>query len=162
MKKLLYLFLFPLFAFSFQSCSSDEEDYDEWRKENEAAFESITKKPDYFEASIPGGPGSVFYKVLEKGSGDISPIYTSKVKTRYKGSLYTGTTFEDRSNVSTQFNVNSVIKGWGVALQNMKVGDKWEVWIPWHLGYGSSGSGSTILPYSTLVFEMELVEISDY
>lgn len=157
--KLFYLLLIPLFSFAFQSCNKDDKDsYAEWREANEAFIESIRNNPQYKIATVPQGPGSVYYEVIntpEEGNG-ISPLYTDKVKVRYKGSLINEAVFD---NSIGEFVLNEVVKGFGVALQNMQVGDKWKVYIPWQLGYGFAGSGSTIPPYSALIFEIELVEI---
>ncbi len=63
-----------------------------------------------------------------------------------------------KNNIPRTFSVNGVIDGFSTALQHMKEGDIWEIWVPWELGYGSSGSGN-IPGYTTLVFEIELMEI---
>ena len=64
----------------------------------------------------------------------------------------------NRNNAPSDFDVRGVVDGFGTALQHMKVGDKWEVWIPWRLAYGVNGS-QVIPGYTTLVFEIELLEI---
>ncbi len=171
--KLFYLLLIPLLSFAFQSCNKDEKDsYAEWREANEVFIEEIRNNSGYRAISIPQGSGTVYCKVLRESNGGESPIYTSKVKVYYKGSLINGAVFDDSSNRIAEFNVNEVVKGFGIALQNMRegdrqsederVGDKWEVVIPWQLGYGASASGSTIPPYSALIFEIELVEITQF
>ena len=65
---------------------------------------------------------------------------------------------ENRNNIPSTFTVSGLIDGYRTALQHMQVGDKWEIWIPWNLGYGASGS-SNIPGYTALVFEVELVSI---
>ena len=162
MKKLIYLLLIPLFSGIFQSCSDKkEESYAEWRAENEAYIEKIKNNPEYKEATIPQGPGSIYYKAFPGYAGNgVSPIYTDKVKVHYKGSFYNGTVFDDASNRTVEFSVNGVVSGFTVALQKMQVGEKWEIHIPWELGYGYSGYNSgSIPPYSALIFEVELLEI---
>ena len=162
--KLFYFLLIPLFLGIFQSCGGKKEDaYAEWKKENEAHIEKIRSNPAYSVATVPGGPGAIYYKALEtpeNGNG-ISPFYTSKVVVSYKGSLINETVFDDASNRTVEFYVNGVVQGFGIALQNMQVGDKWEIHIPWRLGYGATTTGS-IPPYSALIFELELIEISQY
>ena len=160
-KLLFYFLLIPLFSLTFQSCSDDEESYEEWRKENDAYINKI-KEDGYLVATIPGGPGPVYYEIINGAESGIGtyPIYTSKVKVRYKGSLINDTVFDDASERTVDFNVNELTKGFAVALQNMQVGEKWKIYVPWDLGYGSSGRGSIILPYSALIFELELLEIS--
>lgn len=60
------------------------------------------------------------------------------------------------------FSASSVITGWGDALQNMHIGDSWLICVPWYIGYGQAGSGSTIDPYSNLFFRLELVDITNW
>ena len=99
------------------------------------------------------------YKVITEGKGEI-PADTCKVKVNYKGTLIDGTEF-DRSykrNEPATFRANQVIKGWTEALTMMPVGSKWELYIPQELAYGSRESGQ-IKPFSTLIFEVELVGI---
>lgn len=99
------------------------------------------------------------YEVLEEGEGK-SPKLNSQVTTHYHGTFINGEVFDssvDRGSPAT-FPVNGVIKGWTEALQLMKVGSKWRLYIPYHIAYGESGSG-TIKPFSMLIFEVELLEI---
>ena len=167
--KLFYLLLTPLFFCTFQSCSTKNDNSDtEWKTENEAHIKKIQNNPGYKEITVPQGPGSVYVlKGTESGKGEF-PLYTSTVNVRYKGSLIDGTVFDDASDRTVALSVSGVVAGFAIALQNMRVGDKWEVHIPWQLGYGSSGSSSTssssvsIPAYSALIFEIELVEITQY
>ena len=97
------------------------------------------------------------YKVITEGSGD-SPTETSVVEVDYKGTLIDGTEFDSsyKNGKPVQFPVNGVIKGWTEALQLMKEGAKWELYIPSDLAYGPGGAGGLIGPNSTLIFEVEL------
>lgn len=99
------------------------------------------------------------YKVITEGKGEI-PADTCKVKVNYKGTLIDGTEFDSsyKRNEPTTFRANQVIKGWTEALTMMPVGSKWELYIPQELAYGSRESGQ-IKPFSTLIFEVELVGI---
>ena len=99
------------------------------------------------------------YKVITEGKGEI-PADTCKVKVNYKGTLIDGTDFESsyKRNEPATFRANQVIKGWTEALTMMPVGSKWELYIPQELAYGSRESGQ-IKPFSTLIFEVELVGI---
>ena len=99
------------------------------------------------------------YKVITEGKGEI-PADTCKVKVNYKGSLIDGTEFDSsyKRNEPATFRANQVIKGWTEALTMMPVGSKWELYIPQELAYGSRESGQ-IKPFSTLIFEVELVGI---
>jgi FKBP-type peptidyl-prolyl cis-trans isomerase len=109
------------------------------------------------------------YKVIAEGNGEI-PDYDDVVKVHYNGYLIDGHKFDssyDRGEPAT-FNVNGVIKGWTEVLQKMPVGSKWEVYIPQNLAYGMKGISSdpkkgeyVIPPSSTLIFEIELLEIID-
>ena len=99
------------------------------------------------------------YKVITEGKGEI-PADTCKVKVNYKGTLIDGTEFDSsyKRNEPSTFRANQVIKGWTEALTMMPVGSKWELYIPQELAYGSRESGQ-IKPFSTLIFEVELVGI---
>ncbi len=102
------------------------------------------------------------YKVLEQGDGP-SPAATDKVTVHYEGTLIDGTVFDsslERGQPAT-FQVNRVIKGWGEALQMMKVGGKWKLFIPPGLGYGERGAGQKIGPNQVLIFEVELISIGE-
>lgn len=106
-------------------------------------------------------PSGLQYEVLKKGEGE-SPSATDKVTVHYHGTLIDGTVFDssvERGEPAT-FPVNGVIKGWVEALQLMQVGDKWKLFIPSELAYGSRGAGQVIGPGATLVFEVELLSIN--
>jgi FKBP-type peptidyl-prolyl cis-trans isomerase FklB len=101
------------------------------------------------------------YKVLKSGKGK-SPKVDDKVTTHYRGTLIDGTEFDSsygRGQPAT-FPVNGVIKGWTEALQLMKEGDKWQLFIPTELAYGARGAGAKIAPHSALIFEIELLKIN--
>jgi FKBP-type peptidyl-prolyl cis-trans isomerase len=99
------------------------------------------------------------YKVINSGTGP-SPKLTDVVKVHYHGTLIDGTVFDSsvRRNTPATFPVNGVIPGWTEALQLMKVGDKWKLFIPAKLAYGEQGPGP-IGPNATLIFEVELLGI---
>ena len=96
------------------------------------------------------------YEVIAEGEGE-SPTADSKVKVKYKGTLIDGTVFDESGDEAVEFGVGQVIKGWTEALQLMKVGAKWRLYIPPDLAYGERGSGDKIGPNSALIFEVELV-----
>jgi len=104
-------------------------------------------------------PSGLQYKVITEGTGS-TPTADDKVKTHYRGKLIDGTEFDSsyKRNQPAEFGVKGVIKGWTEALQLMKVGGKWELYIPADLAYGQRGRPS-IPPNSTLIFEIELLEI---
>ena len=101
------------------------------------------------------------YRILNEGSGDENPRPESVVSVHYRGKLINGLEFDSsyQRNQPASFPVNGVISGWTEALQLMTVGDKWELIIPPDLGYGKKGAGNIIPPDSTLIFEVELLEI---
>ena len=107
-------------------------------------------------------PSGLQYKIITKGTGAI-PADSSKVKVNYKGTLIDGTEFDSsyKRNEPTEFFANQVIKGWTEALTMMPVGSKWELYIPQELAYGASDRNPQIKPFSTLVFEVELLDIVD-
>ena len=100
------------------------------------------------------------YEVLTQGKGAV-PSATDSVKVHYHGTLIDGTVFD--SSVSrgepATFGVTQVISGWVEALQLMPVGSKWKLFIPSDLAYGAQGAGQAIAPHTTLVFEVELLDI---
>jgi len=100
------------------------------------------------------------YTILKEGSGP-KPLATDKVSVHYKGTLIDGTKFDssyDRNEPVT-FPVNGVIPGWTEALQLMKVGGKYKLFVPPNLGYGERGAGDKIGPNAVLIFEVELLKI---
>lgn len=107
-------------------------------------------------------PSGLQYKVLKNGTGTESPKPTDQVVVHYHGTLINGKVFDssyDRGEPLT-LPANGVIQGWQEALQLMKVGDKWTLYIPYNLAYGEMGAGGgEIGPYETLVFDVELLEI---
>lgn len=105
-------------------------------------------------------PSGLQYKIITEGTGD-KPTEKDKVKVNYEGRLIDGTVFDSsyKRNKPSTFQCNKVIKGWTEALQKMPVGSKWEIYIPYELAYGDRETGALIKPYSTLIFEVELLDI---
>jgi FKBP-type peptidyl-prolyl cis-trans isomerase FklB len=100
------------------------------------------------------------YEVVTKGTGD-TPTADSTVRVHYHGTLMDGTVFDSsyERGQPAEFPVNGVIKGWTEALQLMSVGDKLRIAVPHELAYGEQGAGAAIGPFSTLVFDVELLDI---
>lgn len=112
------------------------------------------------KAGVTTLPSGVQYEVLKEGKGK-KPSQTDKVKCHYHGTLINGTVFDssvERGEPAT-FPVNGVIAGWQEVLQLMPVGSKWRVTIPYQHAYGERGAGQMIEPYSTLIFDIELLGI---
>ncbi len=101
------------------------------------------------------------YEILQRGLGP-KPKATDKVTTHYHGTLIDGTVFDSSvtRNEPASFPVNGVIKGWQEALQLMPVGSKWRLYVPHNLAYGSQQMGNVIKPFSTLIFDVELLSIN--
>ena len=106
-------------------------------------------------------PCGIYYKVLETGTGTVSPTVRSIVTVHYKGSLISGRIFDNSYERSCPeaFRLSDVIDGWQLALQRMHAGDKWIIYIPYTMGYGNRASGP-IPAFSTLIFEVELLGIA--
>ena len=124
-------------------------------KKEGAAFLTENKKKEGVKTTASG----LQYKVLKEGKG-ATPRPTDIVTTHYRGTFLDGTEFDSsyRRNEPAKFPCNRVIKGWTEALQMMKVGDKWQLFIPSELAYGVQGMGEDIPPNATLVFEIELLD----
>jgi FKBP-type peptidyl-prolyl cis-trans isomerase FklB len=130
--------------------------YKDYIAENKAFLEANSKKD-----SVLTLPSGLQYKVIREGKGS-KPTMNDKIKVHYTGTLIDGTVFDSsyKRNEPAEFNVGQVIPGWTEAMQLMPVGSKWKVFIPENLAYGSqSPQGSVIKPFSTLIFEVELLEI---
>jgi FKBP-type peptidyl-prolyl cis-trans isomerase len=102
------------------------------------------------------------YKVLTAGNGKV-PTATDKVTVNYVGKLVDGTEFDSSYSGAepATFVVNQVIPGWTEALQLMREGDKWQLFIPSNLAYGEQGAGGQIPPNATLIFEVELLKVNE-
>jgi FKBP-type peptidyl-prolyl cis-trans isomerase FklB len=101
-------------------------------------------------------PDGLQYKIITDGNGN-SPSASDIVTVRYEGRLIDGTKFD--SSDRTQFQVGGVIRGWTEALTHMKVGSKWELYIPSDLAYGPAGRPPRIQPASVLIFNVELLAV---
>ena len=127
--------------------------------DNKAAGEKFLAENKTKEGIVTT-PSGLQYKIITKGTGEI-PADSSKVKVNYKGTLIDGTEFDSsyKRKEPATFRANQVIKGWTEALTMMPVGSKWELYIPQELAYGARETGGPIKPFSTLIFEVELVGI---
>lgn len=172
------IFIILSAAILFTSCDKTETFDDKWKLDNEAQFTLITNDARYKKINSESGKGFVMYREIESGNG-ATPYFTDRVEVLYTGwykrdwsksdtykddkgnIIYNKVIFDStakRNNIPSKFQVKEVVDGFSTALQHMKVGDKWEIWIPWNMGYGDISSGN-IPAYTTLVFEIELVNI---
>ena len=132
------------------------------------AAESNKKEGQDFLAANKGKPGVITlpsglqYKVEKEGTGP-KPAASDSVVCNYRGRLIDGKEFDSsyKRGQPATFPVSGVIKGWTEALQLMPVGSKWQLFVPSDLGYGDRGAGADIGPGATLIFEVELVSISE-
>lgn len=132
---------------------------DEMHRSNLEAGKAFLEKNGQKETVVTL-PSGLQYEILTPGNG-AKPKATDKVKCHYHGTLLNGTVFDSsvQRGQPAVFGVNQVIKGWVEALQLMNVGSKWRLFIPSELAYGEQGAGSSIEPYSTLIFDVELLGI---
>ncbi len=139
---------------------------EEQQKAQAEAMEKNKKEGDDFLAKNKARKGvtvtesGLQYEVLNKGDGE-SPDSNDKVTVHYHGTLPDGTVFDSsvERGEPISFAVDGVIKGWTEALQLMKVGDKWKLYIPSDLAYGDRGAGPKIGPNQVLVFDVELLGV---
>jgi FKBP-type peptidyl-prolyl cis-trans isomerase FklB len=112
------------------------------------------------QAGVQKTPSGLEYKVIKEGTG-AKPTDTDIVETNYRGTTIDGKEFDSsaKHGSASTLPVNGVIKGWSEALKMMPVGSKWEIYVPSDLAYGDEGYGDDIAPGSTLVFELELLNI---
>ena len=126
------------------------------KKEGDAFLAENKKKPGVTEL-----PSGLQYEVITQGTG-AKPTEFNTVTCHYHGTMIDGAIFDssvDRGKPAS-FPLNMVIKGWTEGLQLMPTGSKWRFFIPPHLGYGDRQIGPVIGPNSTLIFEVELIDIN--
>ncbi|HSW86716.1 MAG TPA: FKBP-type peptidyl-prolyl cis-trans isomerase [Rhabdochlamydiaceae bacterium] len=151
-----------LTALSQQIASQQKQFLSKLAEENRTAGESFLSENKKKEG-ITTLTSGLQYKIMSSGRGASSPTILDVVTTHYRGMFIDGKEF-DNSYVRGKpaaFPVNRVIAGWSEALQKMKIGDKWQLFVPSYLAYGEAGFGNQIGPNCTLVFEMELLGIND-
>lgn len=130
--------------------------YKDYIAENEAFLVKNKEK-----SGVTVTPSGLQYEVITMGTGE-KPTVNSTVKVHYVGTLIDGTEFDSsvKRGEPAQFPLEGVIPGWTEALQLMPVGSKFRICLPENIAYGANGAGDVIKPFSTLVFEVELLEIT--
>lgn len=135
----------------------------EKKKEAEKAAQAGVDflKENLTKEGVKSTESGLQYSILKEGDGKI-PAATDTVRVHYTGKLIDGTVFDSsvERGQPAEFPVNGVIRGWIEALQLMPVGSKWRLYIPQELAYGSQGAGASIPPFSTLIFDVELLAIN--
>lgn len=178
---LIHLFTLSLILVSCSEEDTTEDEYANWQERNEAKIDqwaALANNGTYQkiltytkEASTPGLENGdyIYYEVLETGEGKKSPLYTDTVRVAYRGRLIPTTSYSDGYVIDqtylndfdwntasmTDYAASNFVNGFTTALMNMHPGDHWRVYIPYQLGYGSSGS-TTIKGYSNLTFDIAL------
>ncbi len=127
------------------------------KKEGEAFLAGNKKKE-----GVVALPSGLQYKVIKEGEGK-TPKATDTVTVNYRGTLVDGTEFDSsyKRGEAADFQVGSVIAGWTEALKLMKEGAKWQLFIPANLAYGERGAGNAIGPNAVLIFEVELISVTE-
>ncbi|KAF0145710.1 MAG: FKBP-type peptidyl-prolyl cis-trans isomerase FklB [Nitrospirae bacterium] len=127
------------------------------KKEGEAFLAGNKKKE-----GVVALPSGLQYKVIKEGEGK-TPKATDTVTVNYRGTLVDGTEFDSsyKRGQAADFQVGSVIAGWTEALKLMKEGAKWQLFIPAALAYGERGAGNAIGPNAVLIFEIELISVTE-
>lgn len=149
---------------SIQEAQTIINDY--FQQLQEKAFEQNIQEGKTFlvenakRAEVKTTASGLQYEIIKEGNGQ-TPAASDRVKVHYHGTLINGNVFD--SSVSrgepATFGVTQVIQGWVEALQLMPVGSKWKLYIPSELAYGAQGAGQSIAPHTTLIFEVELLDI---
>ena len=136
------------------------------KKQKEQAQKAIAERRDFLEANakregVVQTKSGLQYEVLSEGKGERSPKATDTVLCHYEGRLVSGKVFDSsyERNQPAEFGLNQVIPGWTEGLQLMSEGAKYRFYIPYLLGYGEQGAGPSIPPYSTLIFDVELIKV---
>ena len=128
---------------------------DDAKKKGQEFVDKVSKEKDATKT-----PSGIVIRTITAGAG-ASPAATDVVKVHYEGKLVDGTVFDSsiKRGEPAEFPLNGVVPCWTEALQKMKVGDKWQLFLPSELAYGENDAGPKIGPNSVLVFDIELLEI---
>lgn len=144
-----------LFIVAITSCNSNDNN------DPKKAGEDFLAKNKTKEGVVELEDSGIQYEILEQGAGK-SPLITDQITIHYHGTTIDGEVFDssvERKQPAT-FPLNQLIPGWKKTLPLMKEGGKWKIYLPYNEAYGERGAGSKIPPYSTLIFEIELLKVN--
>ena len=175
MKKFVYIVIMAIAAVTtLNSClgKSIEDEYKDWRKNNEAWYQQQAASGLYTELTASWDPSAKtlirWHNDTMLTHGNLKPLITSTTDVKYKLTLYDGTPVDSSYYLTSPADsiyrsmVNQNVEGWMLALTHMHVGDSCTVIIPYQQGYGSTQMNDLLAPYSTLVFNIKLVDIYKY
>lgn len=183
------LMLLSLCLFSCSEEEGEAAEFDNWQERNETYFTNLYntakgasgskwktfKSWSLEESAATKADDHIVVEVLKEGTGTESPLFTDQVKIHYRGNLMPSASYPSGYQfdsswygeyntdimVPMESKVSGFVNGFSTALLNMHAGDRWRVYIPAALGYGSSTSNTSIPAYSTLVFDLTLVSFGD-
>lgn len=175
MKKFFYTAIMAVVAITMlDSClgKSVEDEYKDWREANDAWYQQQNTSGQYTLLTAPWDPSATtlirWHNDRQLTKDNLVPMITSTVDVKYKLKLYDGTSVDSSYLLTSPADsiyrsvVNQNVEGWMIALTNMHVGDSCTVIIPYPQGYGSTKRSDVLVPYSTLIFDMKLVDIYKY
>lgn len=155
MKKLFFILALIVGGVCLTACNKDDDYYQQNYEQGIAFLEENAK-----QEGVVVTKSGLQYRVIKEGDGK-KPNRNSTVKCNYEGKLLNGTIFDSsyKRNEPSVFKVSDLIPGWTEGLQLMKEGSTYRLYIPYNLGYGDYNVGGIIPPYSTLIFDVELLEV---
>lgn len=175
MKKFLYTVIMAVMAITMlDSClgTSLEDEYKDWREKNEAWFQQQASSGQYIMLTAPWDPSAKtlirWHNDTMLTKGNLKPLITSTVDVKYHLSLYDGSPVDSSYVLTSPADsvyrtvVKQTVEGWMIALTRMHVGDSCTVIVPYPQGYGSTKMSDLLVPYSTLIFDVKLVDIYKY
>ena len=175
MKKFLYIVIMAVMAITMlDSClgTSLEDEYKDWREKNEAWFQQQASSGQYTMLTAPWDPSAKtlirWHNDTMLTKGNLKPLITSTVDVKYHLSLYDGSPVDSSYVLTSPADsvyrtvVKQTVEGWMIALTRMHVGDSCTVIVPYPQGYGSTKMSDLLVPYSTLIFDVKLVDIYKY
>jgi len=175
MKKFFYTVIMAIVAVTMlDSClgKTIEDEYKDWREDNDAWFQKQMSSGQYTVLTAAWDPSAKtlirWHNDTMLTKGNLKPLITSTVDVKYHVSLYNGTPIDSSYYLTSPADsiyrsiLNQNVEGWMIALTHMHVGDSCTVIIPYQQGYGSNKKSDVLVPYSTLVFNLKLVDIYKY